>query len=81
MKDLIAKLEVVKDEKYFLAFFRALRKDRETNAGSWGSEKIEDYLEASVAWAEDFKDIQGYSVSDNPWKRVADILYCGRTYH
>jgi hypothetical protein len=80
MKDLTDTLRVVKDESSFLDFLRALKEDRETNAGRWAADKIEDYLGDLLAWAEDLKHIPGFGISDNPWRRMADLLYFGKTY-
>ncbi len=80
MRLLIDTLKVVKDEGSFLDFLRELKKDRETNANRWTADEIEDYLQDTLAWAEDFKHIPGFAISDNPWRRMADLLYYGRVY-
>src|SRR5262245_28381668 len=89
-------LDAVVDEKTFLAFVRALERERRESvkleavspsapygpdAGGWENITIEDFLGAAVAWAEstDMGTKQGLS-PDNPWKRFAAFLYCGKIY-
>lgn len=89
-------LESVSDAKSFLAFARQLAEDRsdevrkETDSSSfpygrgangWENGTIEAFLEAAVCWGED-TDVglsQGLQ-PDNPWKRFATFLYCGKIY-
>lgn len=89
-------LESVFDAESFLAFARQLAEDRagevrrETDSSSspygpgangWENGTIEAFLEAAVSWGED-TDVglsQGLD-PDNPWKRFATFLYCGKIY-
>jgi hypothetical protein len=94
--ELHEQLELVTDEQSFLAFARALMLDRlaaaraETSvpsspygrdAGSWENTSIESFLEGAISWAEDsqFGARQGLQ-SENPWKKFAVFLYCGKIY-
>jgi hypothetical protein len=89
-------LESVSDEKSFLTFVEALRKDRELDAAAeinepsnpydstsrgWENTTIASFLEAAQAWAED-TDF-GASLKPPPknsWQRFALFLYCGKIY-
>jgi hypothetical protein len=89
-------LDSVSDATSFLAFARLLAEDRADEvekeaanpaqpygpgANGWENGTIEAFLEAAVAWAEatDFGLSQGLT-PDNPWKRFAVFLYCGKIY-
>ena len=81
MSNLTDKLDAVKDERTFVRFLFALSQDRKDNSGEWQWETIEGFLEASAAWAQDTKNgVNAYVVPDNPWKRCAEIVYCGKIY-
>ncbi len=81
MSDLNQKLEQVQDEQSFVAFLRALAEDKRNNPESWEWDKIEAFLEASAAWAEDTKNgTKRYGLPDNIWMRLAEIIYCGKVY-
>ena len=92
--ELLEKLNTVSDS--FLAFARALYLDRKksilaeekykssnygSDIGGWENTSIERFLEAAIAWAEDsnFGNSQGLSL-ENPWKKFAVFLYCGKMY-
>jgi hypothetical protein len=94
--ELITKLQAVSDPGSFLAFVHALVADRESavkreaaqlsspygpDAGGWENVRIESYLEAAVAWAEDsdFGLRQGFTPND-PWSQFAHFLYAGKIY-
>lgn len=79
MSELARKLEEVKDETTFVAFVQALEHDRRNGASEWVPEKIEDFLEAAARWAVDSKDNPKFHQA-NPWKRAAEIIYCGKIY-
>jgi len=89
-------LESVSDPASFLAFVRLLTEDRadEVRKGAanpsrpygpgahgWENGTIEAFLEAALSWAEstDLGLSQGLA-PDNPWKRFAVFLYCGKIY-
>jgi len=89
-------LEQVNSERSLLDFIEALIKDRRqaiaaeernpaspygSDAGGWENTSIEAFLEAAAAWAEstNFGLSQGLH-PDNPWKRFAAFLYCGKIY-
>ncbi len=82
MSDLNALMDAVEDERTFVAFLLALAEDRRKNADyRWQWDSIEDFLEASAAWAADTKTaINGYTPPDNAWKRCADIIFAGKIY-
>lgn len=94
--ELHEQLESVTDEKTFLAFAHALLLDRvaavkaessvesppfERDPGGWENTSIHSFLEAAIAWAESsqFGTTQGLSL-ENPWKKFAVFLYCGKIY-
>ena len=96
LMDTSALLSAVSDQSSFLAFARALMADREraaqiergSSAGTdqreveaWQNVTIESFLEAAIAWAEDsrFGASQGLE-PDNPWKKFAVFLQCGKIY-
>ncbi len=74
-------LEEVKDEKSFLLFVKSLIKDRKS-PDDWENNTIDDFLESSVAWAEDssFGINQDSELETNKWKQFAVFLYCGKIY-
>ena len=89
-------LAVVNSERSLLDFVEALVRDRQNaviaekqnptspysaDAGGWENTSIEDFLEAAAAWAEstNFGLSQGHQ-PDNPWRRFAAFLYCGKIY-
>jgi len=86
----------VNSERSLLDFIAALIKDRceaiaaeERNpsspygpdAGGWENTSIERFLEAAAAWAEstNFGLTKGLH-ADNPWRRFANFLACGKDY-
>ena len=73
-------LEKVNDRASFLEFVKALEQDRRSGV-TWENETIEDFLEASIAWAteSDFGQTQGLS-TDSPWRQFAVFLYVGKIY-
>ena len=94
--DTSALLAAVADQSSFLAFARALKADRERAAKvesdpsaaageheieAWQNVTIESFLGAAIAWAEDsrFGASQGLK-HDNPWKKFAVFLQCGKMY-
>ena len=89
-------LDKVDSEESLLVFIAALVQDRREaviaekenpsspygpDAGGWENTTIESFLEAAAAWAEStqFGLKQGLS-PDNPWRRFAAFLYCGKIY-
>ncbi len=88
--------ESVSDEKSFLAFVDALRRDRELAAsaekasfadrsgsalGGWENVTIEAFLGAAHAWAEDTDFGARQDIKEaSPWKKFAVFLYCGKIY-
>ena len=94
--EMMTRLEAVTDANSFLAFVHALVADRESavqrqkaqpstpwgpDAGGWENTRIETYLEAAAAWAEDtdFGASQGLNAS-NPWRLFAQFLSVGKIY-
>lgn len=52
-------------------------------ANGWENGTIGAYLEAAASWGEasiDGLPQAGYAKPDNPWRRVAQILYMGKIY-
>ena len=94
--NLIEQLDAVSDEASLMKFIEALAEDLEDEikkekedpsspygegANGWENRDLPSFLRASLAWFEDSKDgIEAYQNPDNPWKRIADILYCGKIY-
>ncbi|HEU4635718.1 MAG TPA: hypothetical protein VFS41_06025 [Edaphobacter sp.] len=87
--------ESVSDEKSFLAFVDALRRDRELAASAenasladrygpergWENVTIESFLEAAHAWAEDTDFGARQDLREaSPWRKFAIFLYCGKIY-
>jgi hypothetical protein len=94
--ELVEALDAVHDASSLLEFARLLAQDRadETKkeaispsssngrgSNGWENVTIEAFLEGAIAWAEatDFGLTQGLS-PENPWRRFADFLYCGKIY-
>lgn len=88
-------LEKVKDQESFLEFARALQADKEdetikekakpsspygAGCNGWENSSIEGFLEAAIAWAEDSNFGENFQIEDNPWKKFALFLYCGKIY-
>jgi hypothetical protein len=94
--DLHEALESVVDLPSFLAFARPLEADRADEvrkeavhpshfagpgANGWENTSIEGFLEAAIAWAESTEVGLSQGLSpENPWKRFATFLYCGKIY-
>ena len=89
-------LDSVSDAASFLAFARLLAADRldevqkeavhpappyGPSVNGWENSTIEAFLGAAISWAEatDLGLSQGLT-PDNPWKRFAVFLYCGKIY-
>ena len=78
----------VKDKKRFLLFVKLLLEDRQKvenmeitlwgTQGDWANNTISDFLEASLACAED-TDYQNKEIG-NPWNEFANFLLDGKTY-
>jgi len=52
-------------------------------ANGWENGTISAYLEAAASWGEasiDGLPLASYAKPDNPWRRVAQILYMGKIY-
>ena len=89
-------LESVNDEHSFLAFAKALHADRADEdakerdapsnaygpgANGWENGTIEQFLGDAIAWAESTNvGLKQGLTEDNPWKRFAVFLYCGKIY-
>jgi len=77
-------LEAVHDQESFLRFAQTLLADRhatKTHPDAWQNDTLEDFLEASIAWAKDsdFGQRQGLAKA-SPWKKAAVFLYAGKIY-
>ena len=93
---LYERIDTVNDERSFLKFVDALRKDREKEVTAqsatpvdpcgrgpygWENHTIEDFLEAAQAWAEDSNFGESQNLKEaSPWKKFAVFLYCGKIY-
>jgi len=94
--ELHEQLEAVHDERSFLAFVRALQRDRVAavaaesrspsspygpDAGGWENVSIEAFLESALAWAEASDFGASQGVAPTDlWKKFAMFLYCGKVY-
>jgi hypothetical protein len=87
--------EAVVDRESFLDFVKALvvdrqdevRKEKENpsspygaGANGWEHGTIEDYLEATVTWAEDSRGTHHELPAEPSWKAFATFLYSGKSY-
>ncbi len=94
MNDLVDHLVNVCDKKSFLAFFKALIRDREdtvskgkincnspytSEENGWENGTIESYLEAAVACTEDHGD-ETVLAEIASWRSFAQFLYVGKSY-
>ena len=89
-------VDAVTDENSFLAFVKALRKDRELAAAAekvselemfapaqrgWENSTIESFLGAACSWAEDTRFGATQDLeSASSWRKFAVFLYCGKIY-
>ncbi len=95
MIDLEEKLESVVDRESFLVFVRALVADRKdevskekkspsapygTGANGWKNGTIETYLDAALAWTEDWIGKDGGLPKEPTWKSFAKFLHAGKYY-
>lgn len=87
--ELIGYLNQVTDRESFIAFVKALIKDRDLAkeienenpqkykyglALDWQNGNIEDFLDGAVSWLEDS------ARDDISWKLMAEFIYCGKIY-
>jgi hypothetical protein len=92
---LVEALDSVVDSASFLEFARLLAEDRidevqkeairpsspyGPGANGWENRSIEGFLHAAIAWAEETEVGLSQGLADNPWKRFAVFLYCGKIY-
>jgi hypothetical protein len=91
-----AALEAVEDEQSFTQFLLALAADWETeqeidsvqasspySSGTlgWENGTIGTFLDAACRWGSaSAKGLRFYQVPENPWRRVADIIFAGKGY-
>jgi len=89
-------LELVEDERSFLAFVEALYEDRRLDAEAersspsspygptgrgWENVTVESFLQAAHAWAIDSKFGATQGLGTaSPWRKFAVFLYCGKIY-
>lgn len=88
--------DLVIDEKSLVVFLKALVEDFDDEkrkeslapsspygpgANGWENRDLSSFLWAAITWAETSENgLRFYEKSDNPWKRVADILYAAKIY-
>lgn len=75
----------VTDRQTFIRFVDLLRQDLVNNPGSWENKKLDDFLEALSAYAQDIQeyyDNTGQNInSDQPgWQTFADMLKGASVY-
>jgi hypothetical protein len=92
VSELLSKLEAVRDRESFLDFVQALIEDRLEKAKNersypyggqhdgWDNSKIEDYLEAALAWGRDSRGLPNGLPAEPSWHGFATFLYCGKIY-
>lgn len=95
MKDLDDLVERVNDRESFLLFVKVLIEDRELEvveekknpsspygpgARGWENGSIEQYLDASVAWAEAWIGGEYELPEEASWNSFARFLYAGKYY-
>jgi hypothetical protein len=89
-------LDSVVDEASFTVFAQALLADRldevakektapsspyGPGANGWENQTIEQFLEAALSWAcATETGLKQGLAENNPWKRFATLLYCGKIY-
>ena len=89
-------LERVVDERSLIHFLRVLGHDWHTERQleadvppapyaaavlGWENRSIGEYLEAMVDWAEASEEgLRRHDLPDNPWRRIADILFAGKIH-
>lgn len=79
--NLFDELNKVDDEESLIKFLKIVSKDYKDNENEWQNKNISDYFERASEWAEiSNKRIAHYEKQDNPWKRMADIVYMGKIY-
>jgi len=93
--ELVKLLEEVNDQESFMTFSRALLADKiDKNSkddkkkyspycsdwNGWENSTIEDFLESSIAWAEDSNFGENIEEIESTWKKFALFLYCGKIY-
>lgn len=94
-EELNRKFEAVADCNSFLEFVTALVVERENKvaqekrnpsspylagANGWEHDTIEEYLDASVAWARDSRGTAWQLSTEPSWKVFAEFLYRGKSY-
>lgn len=88
-------LDRVADEETFLEFARALAHDKADEDkkekanpshpygpghNEWENGSIVQFLDAAISWAEASKFGRTQDAPENPWKKFAIFLYCGKIY-
>ncbi len=95
-QDLHDLADSVESEQDLLNFIEALKLDRNdeeekekvnpsssygSGANGWENGNIVSFLDAAVAWGQaSINGLEFYKKTDNPWKRVAQILHAGKFY-
>jgi hypothetical protein len=52
----------------------------DSDENGWRNFSIEDFLGASLGWAEDTEFGKTQNISTNPWRQFATFLYLGKIY-
>ena len=93
-QDLHDLADSVESEQDLPNFIEALKLDRndeeekvspsspyDSGANGWENGNLVPFLGAAVAWGQaSIDELEFYKKTDNPWKRVAQILHAGKFY-
>ena len=82
MHDMDKYIEKVTDKETFLRFMKMLVDDYRENPQEWEQGSIDGYLDAMMAWIDDFSKCKN---NDIDWEKIdysiiARILYMGKIY-
>mgnify|MGYP003539413081 FL=1 len=75
-------IDSVTDKESLLQFMKMLINDCRENSQEWERDSIDEYLDAMIAWVNDFSKCQ---YNDIDWNKIdysviARILYMGKIY-
>ena len=75
-------IDSVTDKESLLQFMKMLINDYRENSQEWERDSIDEYLDAMIAWVNDFSKCQ---YNDIDWNKIdysviARILYMGKIY-
>lgn len=82
MQDMYQYIEKVTDKETFLRFMKMLIDDFRKNPQEWEQGSIDGYLDAMMAWIDDFSKCPNNDVNweSIDYSIIARILYMGKIY-